>query len=122
VWDRLALHADRQVHPSGQSPMTAALPGAGGPTFRGRPVDIVIDVRSRLEHWMGHLPGSVCIPADAIAERLPRHPGVTHDSRILVFCASGARSAAAASELRSLGYRNVINGGAMSAAAAEYAR
>jgi phage shock protein E len=83
-------------------------------------VDLVVDVRSRLEHWMGHLEGSVCIPVDVIAGRLPKHPGVTVDSRILLFCASGARSAAAASALRALGYRHVTDGGAMSAAAAEY--
>jgi phage shock protein E len=94
--------------------------GASGPAFRGRPVDIVVDVRSRLEHWMGHLEGSVCIPVDVIGERLPAHPGITHDSRILVYCASGARSAAAAATLRALGYRDVTDGGGMAAAAAEY--
>lgn len=83
-------------------------------------MDLVVDVRSRLEHWMGHLEGSVCIPVDVIGERLPRREGVTFDSRILLYCASGARSAAAAASLRALGYRHVTDGGAMSAAAAEY--
>jgi hypothetical protein len=29
------------------------------PTFRDAPVDLVIDVRSTLEYWLGHLPGAL---------------------------------------------------------------
>jgi phage shock protein E len=101
--------------------MTAGAHGrANGPTFRGRPVDFVIDVRSRLEYWMGHLDGAVCIPADRIGEELPGRAGVSVDSQILLYCASGARSAAAAATLRALGYRRVTDGGAMRAALSEY--
>ena len=100
--------------------MTPAADRAGGPTFRARRVDIVIDVRSKLEYWMGHLDGAVCIPADRIGDLLPTRPGISVDSRILLYCASGARSAAATATLRSLGYRHVTDGGGMRAAAAEY--
>lgn len=98
----------------------SSAPQSSGPTFRGRAVDIVVDVRSRLEHWMGHLEGSVCIPSNVIGESLPKRPGIHTDSRILLYCASGARSATAAAELRALGYRHVTDGGGMAAAAAEY--
>ena len=43
-----------------------------GPTYDGRPVDAVIDVRSKLEFWLGHLDGAVCIPLDVVAAQLPR--------------------------------------------------
>jgi rhodanese-related sulfurtransferase len=89
-----------------------------GPWFSGRPIDVVIDVRSRLEFWFGHLDGATCIPVGAIVSRLEQHPTIDRETRILLYCASGARSAAAAETLRVLGYLHVTDGGAMSAAAA----
>ena len=85
-----------------------------------QPVDFVIDVRSKLEFWLGHLDGAICIPVDAIAAELPQRPEIGKASRILLYCASGARSQAAEAQLRSLGYRNVTDGGGMSVAAAKY--
>jgi phage shock protein E len=90
------------------------------PTFRGRPVDHVIDVRSKLEFWLGHLPGAVCIPVGGMGPRLAERPEIAKQSRILVYCASGARSAMAASELRALGYKNVVDGGGIGAARGEF--
>ncbi len=91
------------------------------PRFKDIPQDLVIDVRSRLEHLLGHLEGSICIPVDQLPDALIGRAGVTEDSRILVYCASGARSAAAASALRAAGYRRVTDGGGISAARQEYA-
>lgn len=89
-------------------------------TFRGKAVDFVVDVRSKLEYWMGHLDGATCIPVDAIAEELPSRKDVGPNAHILLYCASGARSATAAARLRALGYRNVTDGGGMRDAAAHY--
>lgn len=90
------------------------------PSFRNKPVDVVLDVRSRIEFWMGHLHGATCIPVDKIAEVVPKLDNVTKDSRILVYCASGARSAAAAGTLKSLGYRRIIDGGGIDSARQAY--
>ena len=90
------------------------------PSYRGRPVDVVIDVRSKLEYWLGHLEGATCIPVDALAARLPARADISTDTKILIYCASGARSAAAATQLRALGYRHVTDAGAMSAAARDF--
>lgn len=79
--------------------------------FRGAPVDIVVDVRSHVEFWLGHLPGAVCIPVQTIPDALTRRDDCSPQSRILVYCASGARSAAAAQQLRAVGYTNVVDGG-----------
>jgi rhodanese-related sulfurtransferase len=92
----------------------------GGRTFRGRPVDHVIDVRSKLEFWLGHLDGAVCVPVGVVGTELPARREISRDSRILVYCGSGVRSAQAMAELRALGYRNVVDGGGMAAAAAEF--
>ena len=90
------------------------------PRYSGSPVDVVIDVRSKLEFWLGHLDGAACIPVDVIATELPKRADVAKNAKILVYCASGTRSAAAAAQLASLGYSNVIDGGGVSQAAAKY--
>ncbi len=91
------------------------------PTFRSRPVDLVVDVRSRIEFWLGHLPGAVCIPVDQLPEGLAEVPGITSRSRILVYCASGMRSASAAAALRQAGYTQVVDGGGLAEARAHFA-
>jgi phage shock protein E len=82
------------------------------PHFRGAPVDLVVDVRSRLEFWTGHLPGAICIPVDNLPAGLDGR-GVTPESRILVYCGSGQRSANAAAQLRAAGFEHVVDGGGM---------
>lgn len=79
--------------------------------YRNKQVDAVIDVRSRVEYFFGHLPGSVCIPLDALAPAIAERADLTPDSSILVVCASGARSASATELLHGLGYRHVVDGG-----------
>ena len=88
--------------------------------FRGRPVDIVVDVRSKLEYWLGHLPGAVCIPLDRVVGEISKLAGITTASSILLYCASGARSAAAARELQAAGYRNVVDAGGIAAAGSHF--
>lgn len=83
-----------------------------------RKFDLVVDVRSKLEFLFGHLPDAVCIPVTRIPDDLQKRPDVKTDSRILVYCASGARSAMAANELRAAGFKNVVDGGGMTAARA----
>ena len=89
-------------------------------SYRGLPNDITIDVRSRLEFWLGHLPGAVNMPLGGLVGRLENHVDISKESRIVVYCASGMRSATAAARLRALGYHRVTDAGAMSVAAAEY--
>jgi rhodanese-related sulfurtransferase len=93
---------------------------SGSPKFRGAAVDVVVDVRSKLEFWLGHLPGAVCIPVDRILAGLQAIDGISATSRILVYCASGNRSRAAAATLAQAGYRNVVDGGGLTAASAHY--
>lgn len=91
-------------------------PAKSAPKFRGAPVDLVVDVRSHIEFWLGHLPGAVCVPVTNLPEGLSKHEGVSQDSRIVVYCASGNRSASATSLLRAAGYRHVVDAGGFAAA------
>lgn len=86
---------------------------SASPCFRGAPVDLVVDVRSRLEYWMGHLPGAVCIPVEQLPGGIMDRQDVTRASRIVVYCAGGTRSAAAAEQLRAAGFSNVVDGGGL---------
>ncbi|MEP7384447.1 MAG: rhodanese-like domain-containing protein [Gemmatimonadota bacterium] len=89
-------------------------------TYRNSRIDAVIDVRSHVEYFFGHLPGSVCMPLGGLEHALAERLDLTPDSNILLVCASGARSAVAAKALRRMGYRRVIDGGAYSAARPDY--
>ena len=93
---------------------------APAPKFRGAPVDVVVDVRSKLEFWTGHLPGAVCIPLNRLPDGFAEHAELAAGSRILVYCASGARSRIAAEQLRAAGYSNVVDGGGIAAAREHY--
>jgi rhodanese-related sulfurtransferase len=91
------------------------------PSYRNQPVDVVIDVRSKVEFWLGHLPDAHCVPVDTLPDGLEKVPGLTRDSHILLYCASGARSSLAAQILKAEGYRRVTNAGGLSDARQEFA-
>lgn len=66
-----------------------------------------LDVREPNEWNLGHIPGAVHIPRGqletTIEQRLPR------DRPIVIYCASGNRSALAADTLQQMGYANVAS-------------
>lgn len=71
---------------------------------------MLIDVRSPAEFAAGHIEGAVPLPLPAMAQRIDE---IAQDKEapIIVYCQSGARSAAARQQLINLGYRQVVNGG-----------
>jgi rhodanese-related sulfurtransferase len=74
---------------------------------------IVVDVRTPEEYETGAYPNAVNIPLDEIKERLEEF-GDNADREIVVYCASGGRSAYAQRFLMQVGYLNVKNGGGIS--------
>ena len=75
---------------------------------------IVIDVRTYLEFKGGAYPDAINIPLDELTNRLDEI-GSNTTREIVVYCASGGRSAYAQRTLTQLGYSNVKNGGGISA-------
>lgn len=69
---------------------------------------IIIDVRSPGEFSSGHIKGSKNIPLQQITSGVK---SIAKDKPIITVCASGMRSASAKSQLRSMGYAQVENGG-----------
>jgi len=65
---------------------------------------IVIDVRSSEEYDTGHIKDSINIPVDTIS-----NVNYAKDTTIIVYCATGIRSANAAKVLIEAGYTKVYN-------------
>ena len=75
---------------------------------------LVIDVRSPAEFAMGHVEGALNIPVEAIAPQNLAALNALNDDKartLVLYCASGMRSAYARNALMQLGYTHVINGG-----------
>ncbi|MBP1639450.1 MAG: CoA-disulfide reductase [Bacteroidetes bacterium] len=82
-----------------------------------QPVDnhstLIVDVRTPEEFRTGAYPGAINIPLDEVTMRSNEFGDQT-DREIIVYCASGGRSAYAQKILMQLGYTNVTNGGGLS--------
>ena len=76
---------------------------------------VLVDLREAAERQQsGQVPGAVHIPRGFLEFQVdpdsPMHnPAVTPDRRVLLFCASGGRSALAAKTLKDMGYPNVAH-------------
>jgi len=68
----------------------------------------LVDVRTAQEYRDGHISTAANIPVDVIGSKPPTDK---KDELIIVYCRSGARSAAAKQTLDRLGYTNVVDFG-----------
>ena len=74
---------------------------------------LIVDVRTVPEFKFGAYPDAVNIPLDDLMRRRDEL-GTDLNRDIVVYCASGGRSAYAQRQLMQLGYTNVTNGGGLS--------
>lgn len=70
----------------------------------------VVDVRTPGEFQSGAYPGALNIPVQELDCRLGE---LSKDRPIVVYCASGMRSASAERLLRARGFADVVNGGGL---------
>jgi rhodanese-related sulfurtransferase len=68
---------------------------------------LLLDVRTPAEFSSGHLPGAINVPVS----ELPAKAGKLKPGRVVVYCASGARSAMARSILKARGFEAFNLGG-----------
>ena len=80
--------------------------GSLGERLDAAPMPLLIDVRTAQEWSDGHIDGAMNIPLSQLSERLAELPT---DRPLIVYCASGYRSAIAASLLRRAGRAGVAN-------------
>ncbi len=69
---------------------------------------VFLDVREREEWDEGHIPGAIHVPRGSLESRIETSVP-DRGRRIVVYCASGARSAFATKTLEELGYDDVAN-------------
>ena len=81
--------------------------------FRQQEGAILLDVRTPQEYRDGCIPGSKNVPLQTIDK--VRSIAENKDTKLFVYCYSGARSKQAASALRQKGYTNVTNIGGIAA-------
>lgn len=71
----------------------------------------IVDVRSREEFSEEAYPNAVNIPVDEMHNRMPEFGD--KDKPVILYCASGARSAYATRILKNAGYLDVVNAGGL---------
>jgi phage shock protein E len=89
---------------SGSTQSRPANPGAAGR-------ELILDVRTPEEYAQAHVPGAKNIPVQELQARVAELGA--NDTPIVVYCRSGARSAAAATLLARAGFARVTDIGAM---------
>ena len=77
---------------------------------------LYVDVRSPGEYAGGHVDGALNIPLDQLQRRIGELGG-DRSREIVLYCASGGRSAMACGLLHQLGFERVRNGGGVGALA-----
>lgn len=92
----------------------ASIPVNEALTLVGDDGAVFVDVRERAEHDAGAIAGSVAVPRgflEFIADPgSPMHePALSSGKRLVIYCASGGRSALAAKTLQDMGIGNVVN-------------
>jgi|JI10StandDraft_1071094.scaffolds.fasta_scaffold861905_2 phage shock protein E len=71
----------------------------------------LVDVRSPGEFSSGHLPGAINVPLQELGAQAKKLG--EKDKPVVLYCASGTRSAMARSTLKGLGFTQVFNLGSM---------
>lgn len=74
---------------------------------------VLIDVRTLAEFNSGHLDGALNLSVDNIANMIEKEVS-DKETKIVLYCRSGNRSATAGQTLIDMGYKNVYDMGAMS--------
>lgn len=71
---------------------------------------LIIDVREDYEFAGGHVKGAINIPPTKLMAGAPELANIDKDTPIILYCRSGARSAASMNILRAQGFTNLRNG------------
>jgi len=71
------------------------------------PGTVVVDCREPNEASLGYIPGAVLIPRGVLEQNIERV--APRDRKVIIYCASGNRSALAADTLMQMGYTDVAS-------------
>lgn len=68
---------------------------------------VYFDCREPNEYALGHIRGAVFIPRGNLETKV--EAAIARDSKVLIYCASGNRSALAADTMQQMGYKDVAS-------------
>jgi rhodanese-related sulfurtransferase len=74
---------------------------------RGRDDAVVVDIREPNETNLGRIPGAYVIPRGILEQNIERV--ASREQPVVLYCASGNRSALAAATLQEMGYTDVAS-------------
>ncbi len=105
--------------PASAAPLSSSSSSSAKPALTAEVMKsaVVVDVRSAGEHASGHLQNDHNIPVDEVEQRLAEFDALTKGDKtaaIVVYCASGRRSARSKGMLEKAGYTNVVDAGGFS--------
>ena len=76
-------------------------------SLSGNPDVVFLDCREPNEFALGRIPGALFIPRGVLEQNIER--AVPRDRKVVIYCASGNRSALAADTLKQMGYADVAS-------------
>ncbi|HEY6237630.1 MAG TPA: molybdopterin-synthase adenylyltransferase MoeB [Thermoplasmata archaeon] len=94
------------VSEAGADPLESIAVEALARRVAGADAPLLVDVRTREEFEIAHLPQAKWIPGEELADRAAE---LAQAAEVVVYCKSGGRSARAATLLRELGFTKVRN-------------
>jgi rhodanese-related sulfurtransferase len=68
---------------------------------------VYLDCREANEYNLGHIPGATFIPRGQIEQKVEAI--IPREKRVIIYCASGNRSALAADTMQQMGYSDVAS-------------
>lgn len=71
---------------------------------------LIIDVREPFEYESGRVDGAINIPPETLIAGPKELENIDKDTKIIVYCRTGSRSAASIEILKSMGFNNLVNG------------
>ena len=121
----LAVAAPTLVACAKTSPSPSSSTASSAPTLTAELLKsaVVVDVRTAGEHASGHLQGDHNIPVEEVEARLAEFDALTKGNKnavVVVYCASGRRSARTKGMLEKAGYTGVVDAGGFSGVAARF--
>lgn len=75
--------------------------------LQAHPETVLVDCRESNEWNLARIPGAVFIPRGILESGIER--SVARDRKVIIYCASGNRSAMAADSLEQMGYHDVAS-------------
>jgi rhodanese-related sulfurtransferase len=75
--------------------------------MQDHPGTVLVDCREPNEFALGHIPGAMLLPRGVLEQNIER--AVPRDRKVIIYCASGNRSALAADVLQQMGYTDVAS-------------